>query len=279
MNSMFSNTSFNKNIGQWNTANVTDMYQMFKDSPFNQDIGDWNTGSVEQMGLMFSGATNFNQDLSSWNVSSVLNMNEMLENTSLSSDNYDSLLIGWASQNLQQDVVLGVEPTKYCSGATARNTLVNTYGWTITDGGYDTTCRTAITDANFQDAINTCLTTNPADGLCASSEYGSMPTWDVSQVTNMNTAFNDKVAFNADISSWDVSNVTTMNGMFNNLLSIKILVIGTLSNVTDIDLCFQTHHLTKISVIGIRVVLPICKIYLVIIVFSIKILVVGIRVM
>ena len=144
-------------------------------------------------------------------------MNEMLENTSLSSDNYDSILIGWASQNLQQDVPLGAGSTMYCSGATARNTLVNTYGWTITDGGYDTTCRTAITDANFQDAINTCLTTNPADGLCASSEYGSMPTWDVSQVTNMAYAFYDKADFNADISSWDVSNVTTMEEMFEEL--------------------------------------------------------------
>jgi hypothetical protein len=30
--------------------------------------------------------------------------------------------------------------------------------------------QTAITDANFQDAINTCLTPNPVDGICTSSE-------------------------------------------------------------------------------------------------------------
>ena len=36
--------------------------------------------------------------------------------------------------------------------------------------------QTPITNSNFQDAINTCLTTNPEDGLCTSSEYGSMPT-------------------------------------------------------------------------------------------------------
>ena len=40
-----------------------------------------------------------------------------------------------------------------------------------------------------------------------------------------------------------------------------------MSNVTTYDLCFQIHHLTKTSVIGIRVVLLICKIYLVIISF------------
>ena len=45
--------------------------------------------------------------------------------------------------------------------------------------------QTPITDANFQTAINTCLSTKPVDGLCTNSEYGAMPDWDVSQVTNM----------------------------------------------------------------------------------------------
>ena len=70
--------------------------------------------------------------------------------------------------------------------------------------------QTLITDANFQDAINTCLSTNPVDGMCTDSEYGAMPDWDVSNVTDMSYAFSDKAEFNADISSWDVSNVTNM---------------------------------------------------------------------
>ena len=51
------------------------------------------------------------------------------------------------------------------------------------------TSATPITDANFQTAINTCLATNPVDGMCSDSEYGAMPDWDVSQVTNMSNAF------------------------------------------------------------------------------------------
>ena len=74
--------------------------------------------------------------------------------------------------------------------------------------------QTPITDANFQEAINTCLTTNPEDGLCSDSEYGAMPDWDVSQVTSMTAAFYDKAEFNGDISSWDVRNVTDMSSMF-----------------------------------------------------------------
>ena len=75
---------------------------------------------------------------------------------------------------------------------------------------------TPITDANFQDAINNCLASNPVDGMCSDSEYGAMPDWDVSQVTDMSNAFKSNSNFNADISAWDVRNVTNMIGMFSN---------------------------------------------------------------
>jgi len=79
---------------------------------------------------------------------------------------------------------------------------------------YTSNAKTPITDANFKTAINTCLSTNPVDGMCSDSEYGAMPNWDVSNVTDMSEAFLNRTDFNADISSWDVSNVTTMYNMF-----------------------------------------------------------------
>jgi len=80
---------------------------------------------------------------------------------------------------------------------------------------------TQITDSNFHSAIATCLGTNPVDGLCSSSEYGSMPNWDVSLVTDMSgydgtssQGFGGKSTFNGDISKWNTAQVTIMYAMF-----------------------------------------------------------------
>ena len=73
---------------------------------------------------------------------------------------------------------------------------------------------TQITDSNFHSAIATCLGTNPVDGLCSSSEYGSMPDWDVSLVTDMKSGFAGNSTFNGTIGSWNTAQVTNMEYMF-----------------------------------------------------------------
>jgi len=78
--------------------------------------------------------------------------------------------------------------------------------------------QTPLTDATFSTAITNCLAEQPVTGLCtsygASSGFGTMPNWDTSQVTDMDSAFKDRTTFNGDISAWNVSSVTNFFFMF-----------------------------------------------------------------
>jgi surface protein len=130
-------TAFNKNISGWITSSVTTMQLMFDNATaFNQDISSWETSSVTDMSYMFYGADAFNQNLGSWNISSVTTMECMFEGVTLSTANYDRLLVGWASQAVQSSVNFNGGNSRYSEwgAAKARSTLA-TAGWTISDGG------------------------------------------------------------------------------------------------------------------------------------------------
>ena len=71
-------SSFNGDIGGWDTSNVTNMTAMFYNaSVFNQDISGWDTSNVTNMTGMFSHASAFNQDIGSWDTSNVTDMSGM----------------------------------------------------------------------------------------------------------------------------------------------------------------------------------------------------------
>ena len=138
-------SAFNQPIGNWNVSNVTSMSSMFYGATsFNQPIGNWDVSSVNDMGTMFSQATSFNQPIGNWDVSSVVSMTSMFASAGLSTANYDALLIGWSTISpnetpLKPNVGFSGGNSKYCNGATARASIISTYGWTITDAGLDCT--------------------------------------------------------------------------------------------------------------------------------------------
>ena len=49
------------------------------------------------------------------------------------------------------------------------------------------------------------------NGMCETSEFGSIPDWDTSSLTLLDNAFKNYDTFNGDISKWDTSQVTSMN--------------------------------------------------------------------
>ena len=142
MNSMFFGAAgFNQNIGNWNVASVANMNRMFSSATaFNQVIGNWNTANVTDMSEMFQSATSFDQDLGNWNVQNLNNAALMFDSVTLSTSNYDALLIGWDAQNLNSSVNFDGGNSKYCQGEDERLNLINSDTWTITDGGLDVPC-------------------------------------------------------------------------------------------------------------------------------------------
>jgi surface protein len=175
MQEMFRNaTSFNQDIGSWtirNDGTAVSMQAMFKAAySFNQDISSWNVSSVTNMQGMFENAAVFNQNLSSWNVSGVTTFLYMFYNAdgmsaanlgavkdwtitaltngqnfqalcanSMSTADYNALLIAWAGQTHNNNVTIHFNQAVRSSASdTAFNQLIAD-GWTITDSSGTTT--------------------------------------------------------------------------------------------------------------------------------------------
>ena len=68
---MFSGTTFNQPIDDFDTSAVTNFHCMFCNSHFNQPIGGWDTSSVTTMTNMFLNNNAFNQPIEGWDTSSV----------------------------------------------------------------------------------------------------------------------------------------------------------------------------------------------------------------
>jgi len=147
MNSMFygansfnngdSSNSGNNPLNSWNTSQVKNMsYMFYVASLFNQDISGWNTSNVTNMYGMFSSASSFNQDIGGWIISNATNMSGVLS-SGLNPSNYTAILNGWANpvaSTVPKNIQLDGSNLTYTSAAiNARNTLITTYNWSISD--------------------------------------------------------------------------------------------------------------------------------------------------
>ena len=180
LGSMFSNSSFNSNINNWDVSNVSDTVNMFYNTTFNQPLSGWNVGNVTNMQSMFAGSfgsqTQFNQPIGNWNVSKVTNMSSMFEYSLF-------------NQSIGNWNVSGVTNMAYMfNNATSFNQPL--IGWNVGN----------VTDMTWM-------------FLGATSFNQPLSGWNVSNVTNMQSMFYN-TPFNQSIGNWNVSGVTDMSNMF-----------------------------------------------------------------
>ena len=131
-------TTFNQPLDTWDVSNVTNMWlTFFNASSFNQPLSNWDVANVTEMDFMFANASSFDQPIGNWDVSSVTDMQLMFDNVTLSPQNYDDLLNGWATLALQSNVNFDGGFSKYTNAAaTSRQYIIDTFTWTVTDGGW-----------------------------------------------------------------------------------------------------------------------------------------------
>jgi surface protein len=132
-------TSFNADISGWDVSGVKYFNSMFRGANFDQDIGGWDTSSGLNMSYMFRDDNVFDQDISSWDISNVANFDSFMQGATLSTANYDLLLVAWEAQTVVSGITISFGGSTYSlssAAATARADLIAAPNlWTITDGG------------------------------------------------------------------------------------------------------------------------------------------------
>ena len=206
------NTSFNTDIGFWDTSNVTTMYEMFKGATsFNQNIGAWDTSSNTNMNSMFFTATAFNNGgsntINNWDTSSVTTMYQMFYNANAFNQNIGS----WdTSSNTNMTRMFrnansfnqNIGNWNTSNVTTMSSTFIGANAFNQNIGAWNTS---KVTDMSFMFSNNSGFN---------NGGNGSIGNWDTSKVTNMAGMFNDADAFNQNIGAWDTSKVTNMSSMF-----------------------------------------------------------------
>jgi hypothetical protein len=143
LNRAFANCNqFTQDFIGLNTSYVTNFsymfYASFGASPvFNGDLSTIDTASAVNFSYMFNNANSFDQDISSWDFSNATNITNMLKVSNLSTANYDLLLLSLSAQSLNTGLLFNAAYSKYSAGAAAaaRQYIIDTFGWTIVDGG------------------------------------------------------------------------------------------------------------------------------------------------
>ena len=93
------------------------------------------TTTTDLYGIL-NGCTNFNQDVGGWNISAVTDVTNLMLGVTLSTTNYDNILVAWELLDLVNGLNVHFGSSKYTTtGQTAKNQIITDDSWSFTDGG------------------------------------------------------------------------------------------------------------------------------------------------
>ena len=126
-------------VEKWDTSGLTSGQNMFVNcTSFNGNTSGWNTSSLLNASNMFYNCGSYDQDMSGWDINQVTNFLSFCFGVTLSTANYDALLIAWDAQGaMSYSGTVNFGASKYTAGGAAeaaRTSLISKWGG-ITDGG------------------------------------------------------------------------------------------------------------------------------------------------
>ena len=226
-------TSFNQDIGGWNTASVTSMSDMFnRATTFNRDISRWNTAQVTNMRNMFAGATAFNQDIGNWNTAQVTNMGFMFRGATAFNQN----ISGWNTAQVTSMSQMFNRATVFNQDISRWNTAAVTSMSGMFSGA--TAFNQDISGWNTAQVTNMGFMFSGATGATAFNQ--DISRWNTAAVTSMSSMFYFATSFNQNIGGWNTAQVTDMGGMFLGATSFNQNIGGwNTAQVTDMRSMFD----------------------------------------
>jgi hypothetical protein len=160
MSGMFNGFSGSADVTAWDVSAVVSMLAAFANMTGTLNITNWVTGVIASAANFaeacttdigdvsginvtnctsffraFRNATGFNSSLATWDIRNATTMIAMLQNSGISTANWNASLIAWDGLvNPPLNINITSKAVATGAGITAKNNLIATWGWTITEG-------------------------------------------------------------------------------------------------------------------------------------------------